>query len=401
MARLTAALFAALVGAANPFVLPGPRVAALHTPRRPQLRPPTALQMARDLYETLGVPRGSDERTIKRAFRDAARKWHPDVNDTPEAAERYKEISQAYATLSDPDKKQRYDMYGETGLGGGGGPGGGVEVNLEDIFDSFFGGGGGGGFGGARRQQNGPIQGDDLRADLELDFKTACFGGQEKVRISHLEKCETCEGSGVKPGAQVRSCATCKGSGVVMQVTRTPLGSFQTQTVCPTCRGSGQSVDAYCTQCSGQGVSRKAKQVSVTIPCGVDTGNKLRVAGEGDAGSRNGPAGDLYIFLSVKNLNGFERDGVDVTTRLSVDAYDAILGSSENIETLDEPSFSVDVPAGTQPGTKLRLKGKGAPALGKATQRGDHYVVVDVAIPKKLDGDSKKLVEELRDKLKN
>ena len=180
-------------------MLPGaPRVSTLQTPRRPHR---TALQMARDLYETLGVPRGSDDRTIKRAFRDAARKWHPDVNDTPEAAERYKEISQAYATLSDPDKKQRYDMYGETGLGGGGGPGGGVEVNLEDIFDSFFG-GGGGGFGGARRQQNGPIQGDDLRADLELDFKTACFGGQEKVRISHLEKCETCEGSGVKPGAR-------------------------------------------------------------------------------------------------------------------------------------------------------------------------------------------------------
>ncbi len=160
--RRAAALVLGLLHAANPFVLPGPRVAALHMPRRPQLRPPTALQMARDLYETLGVPRGSDERTIKRAFRDAARKWHPDVNDTPEAAERYKEISQAYATLSDPDKKQRYDMYGETGLGGGGGPGGGVEVNLEDIFDSFFGGGGGGGFGGARRQQNGPMQGDDL-----------------------------------------------------------------------------------------------------------------------------------------------------------------------------------------------------------------------------------------------
>ena len=397
MAR--ALLLCCLVQAVNPFVLPGaPRAAAVPAQRRPTPHPRhrgTALQMARDLYETLGVARGSDERAVKRAFREAARKWHPDVNDTPEANERYKEISQAYATLSNPEKKRQYDQFGTTGLGGGPGGGGGVEVNLEDIFDSFFGGGGGGG--GRQRQRNGPIQGDDLRADLELDFKSACFGGQEKVRISHLEKCETCSGSGVKPGAKVTSCGTCKGGGVVMQVTRTPLGSFQTQTVCPTCRGSGQSVDAYCTTCSGQGVSRKAKQVSVTNPCGLDTGNKLRVAGEGDAGTKGGPSGDLYIFLSVRGMPGFERDGVDVTTRLSVDAYDAILGSSEVIETLDEPSFSVDVPAGTQPGTKLRLKGKGAPALGKAAQRGDHYVVVDVAIPKKLDGEAQKLVEQLRD----
>jgi len=359
----------------------------------------TALQATRDLYEVLGVPRGSDDRTIKRAFREAARKWHPDVNDTAEAEEKYKEISQAYSTLSDPEKKARYDQFGDVGLGGGG-PGGypgGVQVNLEDIFDSFFGGGMGG---GARQQQrNGPMQGDDLRADLELDFKKACFGGQEKVRISHLEKCETCDATGIKPGAKVRTCGTCKGSGVVMQVTRTPLGSFQTQTVCSTCRGSGQSVDAYCTTCNGQGINRKAKQVKVTIPCGVDTGNKLRVAGEGDAGLRGGPSGDLYIFLSVRDQPGFERDGVDIKTHLSVNAYDAILGCSESIETLEEP-VEVKVPAGTQPGTKLRLKGKGVPALGKSTQRGDHYVVVDVDIPKKLDADTQKIVEQLRDNLR-
>mmetsp|Transcript_35233 Transcript_35233/g.109233 ORF Transcript_35233/g.109233 Transcript_35233/m.109233 type:complete len:388 (+) Transcript_35233:124-1287(+) len=258
--------------------------------------------------------------------------------------------------------------------------------------------GGMGGGGGRARQRTGPMQGDDLRADLELDFKTACFGGQEKVRITHLESCATCTGSGIKPGAKVTNCATCNGAGVVMQVTRTPLGSFQTQTVCPECRGTGQSVDAYCPQCSGQGVERKAKQVSVTIPCGVDTGNKLRVAGEGDAGPRGGPAGDLYIFLSVRGDQRLSRDGVDITSQLDVDAVDAILGATTTTTTLDDDAKEISVPAGTQPGTRLRLKGQGAPALGKATSRGDHYVTVNVKVPTDLSDDARKLVEELREK---
>ncbi|KAH8078530.1 hypothetical protein JL720_9727 [Aureococcus anophagefferens] len=287
--------------------------------------------MGRDLYEVLGVPRGSDARTIKRGFREAARKYHPDVNSEPDAADVYKEISQAYSVLSDPDKKARYDQFGEAGLGGGGGgPGGGVEVNLEDIFDSFFGGGGvggspfgggGGGFGRAQRTR-GPAQGDDLRADLELDFKTACFGGQEKVRITHLESCGKCKGDGIEPGAKVTTCDTCRGSGVVMQVTRTPLGNFQTQSACPTCQGTGQSVEAYCAKCNGQGVERKAKQ----------------------RGARE-----------------------------------------------------VKVPAGTQPGTKLRLKGKGAPALSKPAQRGDLYVTVNVKVPTSPSDEERRLMEQLRD----
>lgn len=189
-------------------------------PRRAMV---SQLRMSRDLYETLGIPRGSDARVIKRAFREKARKWHPDVNDSPDAEAKFQEISQAYATLSDPEKKARYDQFGDAGIGMGGGTGGaGVEVNLEDIFDSFFGGGVGGsrsgGFSGQARTRSGPIQGDDLRADLELDFRTACFGGRERVRITHLEKCTRCSGSGVKPGAKVRTCSTCNGAGVVMQV---------------------------------------------------------------------------------------------------------------------------------------------------------------------------------------
>jgi len=409
----TAAVLLLLVRAAQPFQMarsfrpraPAAGLAPMReqrlrasAPRRHRRFSTTALRMGRDLYEVLGVPRGSDERTVKRAFREKARKYHPDVNKDPGAEDVYKEISQAYATLSDPEKKQRYDQFGEAGLGGmGGGPGGGVEVNLEDIFDSFFG-GGGGGFGGGpgRARQRGPAQGDDLRADLELDFKTACFGGQEKVRITHLEKCGMCSGDGIKPGAKVRTCAECNGAGVVMQVTRTPLGNFQTQTTCPTCRGSGQSVDAYCPKCSGQGVERKAKQVSVTIPCGVDTGNKLRVAGEGDVGPRGGAAGDLYIFLSVKDDPTFLRDGVDVSSSLEVSAADAALGCAVVTPTLDEDAFEVKVPAGTQPGTRLRLQGKGAPALNKQTQRGDLYVTVKVKTPTKLSDEEKQLWEELR-----
>lgn len=216
------------------------------------------------------------------------------------------------------------------------------------------------------------------------------------MRISHLEKCTTCSGSGVKPGAKVKTCGTCNGGGVVMQVTRTPLGNFQTQTTCPDCRGSGQSVDEYCVSCSGQGVQRKSKQVSVNIPCGVDTGNKLRVAGEGDAGSRGGPAGDLYIFLQVKNDETFKRDGVDVYCELDISFVDAILGGMKKTRTLDENSLEVVVPPGTQPGTKLRLRGKGVPALSKPTQRGTLYVTINVKIPTELSDKEIKLVEQLK-----
>ena len=257
-------------------------------------------------------------------------------------------------------------------------------------------GGGGGGFGRAQRTR-GPAQGDDLRADLELDFKTACFGGQEKVRITHLESCGKCKGDGIEPGAKVTTCDTCRGSGVVMQVTRTPLGNFQTQSACPTCQGTGQSVEAYCAKCNGQGVERKAKQVSVTIPCGVDAGNRLRVAGEGDAGPRGGAAGDLYIFLDVKKDPVFTRDGVDVASSMEVSAADAALGCSVATPTLDEDACEVKVPAGTQPGTKLRLKGKGAPALSKPAQRGDLYVTVNVKVPTSLSDEERRLMEQLRD----
>lgn len=350
-----------------------------------------------DFYDTLGVSRSATEAEIKSGFRKMARKYHPDIN--PAGEEQFKEVSRAYEVLSDPQQRQRYDQFGEAGLGGMGGGGAGVDIDLSDIFESFFGGGGGGmgggfgGGGGARRE--GPTRGDDLRIDLDLDFRTACFGGDEKVRVRHLETCETCTGSGVKPGAQVTTCSQCSGSGVVTQVAQTPFGAFQSRTTCPNCRGTGQAVSEYCGACSGQGVQEKAKQVKVKVPCGVEAGNRLRVRGEGDAGRKGGPAGDLYVFVNVKKDPDFKREGMDVYSEIAIPFTDAILGNEkQTVKTIDG-TVDIKVPQGTQPGTVLRVRGKGAPKLNALETRGDQYVTVKVDIPKKVDGRAKELVEEL------
>lgn len=232
----------------------------------------------RDFYAILGVTRSADAAQIKSAYRKLAKQYHPDANPGVDTTEKFQEINRAYEVLTDPQLKSKYDMFGEQGLGtsaasdqsagspfGGGYGGYGQEVDLGDIFDSFFGGGGGmgGGRGRGRGRTRGPVVGDDLRFDLEVDFRTGVFGGEEKVRIRHMETCDTCSGSGVKPGAKVNTCSGCGGSGVTVQVTRTPLGNFQTQQTCPTCRGTGQQVEDYCGTCGGQGVNQKTKQIKV------------------------------------------------------------------------------------------------------------------------------------------
>lgn len=357
-----------------------------------------ALFMEANFYADLGVPRAADEKAIKSAFRKKARSCHPDVNDSPEAKEEFQRINRAYEILSDPTMRQRYDQFGEAGVGTsdaspGGNPYGGQQVDISDIFESFFGGGGGGR--GGRR--SGPVPGDDLRFDLDIDFTTACFGGEEKVRIRHLETCDTCTGSGVKPGSQVRTCGTCNGAGVTMQVTRTPLGNFQTQQPCQVCKGTGQMVDEYCGTCSGQGRREVTKQVKVTVPAGVEDGNKLRVRGEGDAGPKGGPAGDLYIFLRVKNDKRFRREGPDIYSDVTVSYIDAVLGGKTKVPVIDGNELDIKIPAGTQPGQVMRMKGKGAPKLGNADMRGDHFLTVKVEIPKSLNEQEKRLMEELRE----
>jgi len=369
-------------------------------------------QPNRDFYGMLGVTKNADAAEVKKAYRNMAKRYHPDANPGKDTTEKFQEINRAYEVLNTPELKKKYDMYGEAGIGTsaasesapgspfGGGGGYGQQVDLGDIFDSFFGGGGGGGggggFGGPRGgRTRGPVAGDDLRFDLEIDFKTAVFGGEEKVRIRHQETCDTCEGDGIKPGSRVSTCNVCNGAGVTMQVTRTPLGNFQTQQACATCRGTGQRVDEYCGTCSGKGLTQKTKQIKVTIPPGVEDGNKLRVRGEGDAGPQGGPAGDLYIFLRVKGDSKFRREGPEIYSDAAVSYTDAILGASIKTPVVDG-EVTIKVPSGTQPGQVMRLKGNGAPRLGNPDSRGDHYVTMNIEIPKDLSKEEKDLVEQLR-----
>jgi len=277
--------------------------------------------------------------------------------------------------------------------GAGGGPSYAQDFDLGDIFESFF--GGQGGPGGGRRRA-GPTQGDDLRFDLEIDFQTALFGGQKKIRITHLETCGVCSGSGVAPGASVNTCSTCGGRGVVTQVVNTILGRMQQQARCPTCGGSGTVVEKYCGSCDGKGVQKNSKQITITIPPGVEDGNRLRVRGEGDAGPKGGPAGDLYVFLKVTSDPRFRRDSMDIYSDVKVSYLDAILGSTLRVPTVDG-EVDLQVPSGTQPGTTMRIEGKGAPKLNNLNLRGSHFVKVIVEIPKSLSGAEKKLITQLKD----
>jgi len=353
----------------------------------------TAVVMETDLYQELGVRRGATEKDIKNAYRTAARKYHPDVNPSDDAKEKFQVINEAYQVLSNPELRQRYDQFGMAGVkqGAGGGPGM-QDFDINDIFESFFGGQQGGG----ARRRSGPTQGDDLRFDLEIDFQTALFGGQQKIRVTQLEGCGTCGGSGVAPGASVTTCATCNGRGTTVQVVNTILGRMQQQARCNTCGGTGTVVEKYCGTCDGKGVNKRSKQLTVTIPPGVESGNRLRVRGEGDAGPKGGPSGDLYVFLSVKPDPRFRREGMDIYTEMPVSYIDAILGRTLSVPTVDG-EVDVVLPAGTQPGTTLRIEGKGVPKLNQINVRGSHFVKVKVQIPKSLSSREKDLILQLEE----
>lgn len=320
------------------------------------------------------------------------------MNKEASAKSKFQELSTAYEVLSNPEVRQRYDQFGEAGVksgGGGGGPGFSTDFGggFSDLFETFFGGGGGGG-GTRGRSPTGPQVGDDLRLDVEIPFAKAVFGGEYKLRFSHLESCGTCKGSGVKPGSSSRTCGTCRGQGSVMQVARTPMGAFQQVTQCPTCRGQGEEVDEYCGSCGGKGTNQVTKQLVVNIPAGVDSGSRLRVRGEGDAGVRGGPPGDLYVVLRVAQSADFKREGVNTYASAKVSYLDAILGRKLTVKTVDGP-VELSVAPGTQPGAVLKIEGKGVPKLGNKTARGDHFVTVEVTIPKRLSSDERELLREL------
>lgn len=355
--------------------------------------------MTTDYYEILGVEKSASKDDIKSAFRKKARTLHPDVNKAPDAEEKFKELGKAYETLMDDNKRATYDRYGEDGLKNAGfntgGPFDGGFGDLNDIFNSFFGGFGGGfGFGGGRPDPNAPQVGDDLRADVEITFEEAIFGVTKEVKFDHLELCPECGGTGAEKGSKPVTCPTCHGTGQVQTVARTPLGAFTQISVCPDCRGTGQKISNPCKACKGYGKIEKNKKIEVKIPAGVDNHSKIRVSGEGDAGSNGGRAGDLFIVLHVKPSDYFTRDGIDVYTTLQITPAQAALGDEVVIKTLDGEQ-KIQIRAGIQNGNTIKIKNAGVPILSRPSQRGDHIIVVTVKIPTQLSDEERSLYRKL------
>ena len=350
-----------------------------------------------DYYEILGVSKDATKDDIKSAFRKKARTLHPDVNKAPDAEEKFKELGKAYETLMDDNKRATYDRYGEDGLKNAGfdtgGPFAGGFGDLNDIFNSFFGGMGGFGFGG-RPDPNAPIEGDDLRLDIEIDFEQAVFGCEREIKFDHLELCSSCNGTGAEKGSKPVTCPTCHGTGQVKQIMRTPLGSIAQIVTCPDCHGAGKKITNPCKACRGQGKLQKEKNINIKIRAGVDNMSKIRVSHEGDAGTNGGPAGDLYVVLHVKSSDYFKRDGNDVYSRIDISPAQAALGDEVVVKTLDGEQ-KITVQAGVQSGNSIKIKGAGVPYIARPSQRGDHIVIVAVKTPVKLSDEERNLYRRL------
>lgn len=356
----------------------------------------------RDYYEVLGLKKGASEDEIKKAFRKMAMKYHPDKNQgDKEAEEKFKEINEAYAILSDPEKKEKYDRFGHAGVdpnaGFGGGAGGfGGFGGFEDIFDMFggaFGGGFGGFGGGSRGRKNGPRKGSDLQKAITIDFKEAAFGTKKEIRITKYVKCKTCSGTGAQPGTSKKTCPKCGGTGEVRTAQRTPLGTFQSVSPCPDCNGTGEINESPCKDCGGTGKVRDTVTIAVNIPAGVDNDSVIPIKGQGEPGINGGPDGDLYIVINVRPHKIFERRGQDLWLEIPITFDQAALGDDIIVPTLEE-KVSYKVPAGTQPGTVFRLKGKGIKSV-RSNRKGDLYVKVTLEIPTKLNHKQKKAIEAM------
>ena len=351
----------------------------------------------RDYYEILGVARGADDATLKSAFRKLAMEHHPDRNGGCEdATARFKEINEAYSVLSDAKKRAAYDRFGHAGVNGAAGPGGGAGFqDVHDIFNDVFGDVFGDMFGRGQRQ-NGPARGQDLRYDLEITLEQAYAGAEVGIKVPAAMACETCDGSGARPGTSASTCGTCGGAGRV----RRSQGFFQVETTCPRCGGAGRLLLDPCQTCGGHGQVRRERTLEVRIPAGVDDGSRIRLAGEGDTGARGGPRGDLYIFVSVKTHELFERDGLDLLCSVPVPMTTAALGGEIEAPCLlggehcdGECKIKVKVPEGAQTGRTVRLRGKGMPSL-RSRERGDLVVELFIETPTKLTARQKSLLKE-------
>lgn len=348
----------------------------------------------RDYYEVLGVPRNASGDDLKSAFRRLARQYHPDINKSSDAEEKFKEINEAYAVLSDEQKRAAYDRYGHAGVRGpNGAPDFTVDFsNFTDIFSDLF---GFGGFGrtSSSRQRNAPRRGADLQYRLDLTFEESIFGVDKEIEITRDEACPTCNGSGAEPGTSPVRCTTCNGAGEVRQVRQTLLGSMVQVSTCPTCNGEGETISSPCHACRGRGLEKKTRRKVVQIPAGVDTGTQMRLAGEGQPGINNGPNGNLYIAINVKPHKYFRRRENDILMELTVNVAQAALGDEIDVPTVDGPA-SLKIPPGIQPGKILTMKGKGVPRL-RSSGRGDQLVIINVDIPTRLTNEQRHLFENL------
>ena len=358
----------------------------------------------KDYYEILGVGRGASADEIKKAYRKLTRKYHPDANPgDAEAEKKYKEINEANEVLSDPQKRTQYDQFGYVGdmppggdFGGFGGPGFGG-ADFGDLFGDLF----GSAFGGSGRRSvdpNAPRRGNDLEYTMQISLEDAFRGVTKKIEVPRLETCPHCGGSGAEPGTKVETCPTCGGRGQVQQTVNTPFGQMAQVTVCPTCHGKGKVVKTPCRECKGQGRVRKQHSVDVKIPAGIDTGIRLRVSSQGEAGINGGPSGDLFLLIEVKPDRRFQRKGDDLNTSVDIKYPQAALGCEVKIETFDGFE-TLDIPAGTQPGSKLRIKGRGMPRLrGKGS--GDMNILVKVTISKDPSAKERELLEQIAKEMK-
>ena len=358
----------------------------------------------RDYYEVLGVSKTATQDELKKAYRKLARKYHPDLNkDNAEAAEKFKECNEAYSVLSDEQKRAQYDQFGHAafengGMGGGGGFGGAGGFGgfggsgMEDIFDMFFVGQGGR---GGRSSKAGPQRGADLRFDLEISFEEAAFGLEKEINLYRDEVCDHCHGEGAEPGSKVETCPECNGSGYVRFTQNTMFGQMVNERPCSRCKGEGKIISEPCKECRGKGTVKRNKKLKVKIPAGVDNGSRLRVAGEGEAGAKGGPSGDLYVYLYVKPHKFFERDGTTVLCEVPINIVQATLGADIKVPTLDG-QVTMKIPEGTQPGKVMRIKGKGIPSL-RNSSRGDQLVRIKVVVPTKLSDKQKDALRKFAD----
>ncbi len=353
----------------------------------------------RDYYEVLGVAKTASASEIKKAYYKLAKQYHPDVNPgDAEAEKKFKEINEAYAILSDEEKKAKYDQFGHAAFengGAGGGYGAGFEgFDFGDIFSSFFGGGGGfGGFGGGGSRRNAPMRGEDIYARVTLTFEEAVHGCKKEITFGRVQKCADCAGSGAKKGTSAETCSKCGGSGQVRVQQRTAFGMMQSMRACEECRGSGKIIKEPCTNCRGTGYVKISKTLSVNIPAGIDHGQNISIGGMGNEGRNGGPAGDLIITVAVKQHAVFERDGSDVYCEVPINYWEAVLGDEIDIPTL-EGKEKYTIPEGTQTGTTFTLRGRGINRVNSSV-RGNLYITVKVDVPKNMNAKQKELLGEL------